>query len=164
LIADDLTGALDAAAQFVTAARPIPVFMGGRLPATLPASFAIDGGTREMDGAAAAAASSLHAAFLESGPEVLAFKKVDSLLRGHPGFEIAALLKVMKPRHCVIAPAFPFHGRVTRGGGAQFSLWKSSWQRVGEDLCETLRSRGISVQLRRPYPRRSQPLGRGGRQ
>jgi D-threonate/D-erythronate kinase len=156
LIADDLTGALDTAAQFVTPTQSIPVFLSGRLPASLPGSFAIDGGTREMEGKAASAASRRHCAFFEIGPGVVAFKKVDSLLRGHPGLEIGALFKVMRPGHCVIAPAFPFHGRVTRGG-LQFAKIEGSWIRVGEDLFATLDSRGIAVQRKRP----GQPLPRG---
>jgi len=149
LVADDLTGALDAAAQFVTPRRAIPVFLNGRLPASLPADFAIDGGTREKDGASAAAVGASHAALLAAGPGAIAFKKVDSLLRGHPGLELAATVRAMGAAYCVIAPAFPLHGRVTRGG-LQFALRDGSWHRVGEDLRATLESLGMTVQLRRP--------------
>ena len=109
-----------------------------------------------MEGRAASAASRRHSAFFEIGPGVVAFKKVDSLLRGHPGLEIGALFKVMRPGHCVIAPAFPFHGRATRGG-LQFARIEGSWIRVGEDLFATLDSMGIAVQRKRP----GEPIPRG---
>src|SRR5271170_7626212 len=128
LVADDLTGALDAAAPFVTAGRSLPVFLGGKAPASLPPSFAIDAGTRELPGDEAALISGTYAWMLEAGEGVIAFKKVDSLLRGNPGLELAAMLKAMVPRRCVIAPAFPFHGRVTRGG-VQFVSRDGSWHR-----------------------------------
>ena len=83
LIADDRTGP-DTAAQFVTAARPILVFAGGRLPPLLPASFAIDAETRELAAGAAAEMSSRFAVLLQADDGVIAFKKVDSLLR-EPG-------------------------------------------------------------------------------
>src|SRR5689334_13269136 len=47
LIADDLTGALDTAAQFVGATGPVPVHWQG-LPESMPtASIALDSGTRD---------------------------------------------------------------------------------------------------------------------
>jgi D-threonate/D-erythronate kinase len=149
LIADDLTGALDAAAHFVTAGRPIPVFSGARLPLVLPGSFAIDIGTRDLAAGAAAQVAARYAVMLPVGEDVVAFKKVDSLLRGHPGMELASMLKAIAPESCVIAPAFPFHGRVTRNG-VQHVLRDGSWQRVGEDVGATLLSEGISFRKRKP--------------
>jgi D-threonate/D-erythronate kinase len=146
LIADDLTGALDAAAQFATPERAIPVFLNGRLPASLPGSFAIDGGTRERDGIFAAAAATRHASIFAPRPGTISFKKMDSLLRGHCGPELVAILRAVPAARCVIAPAFPFHGRVTRDG-LQFELRDGSWHRVGEDLRAKLESEGIAVRL-----------------
>ena len=148
LIADDLTGALDTAAQFVAPKCAIPVFLNGRLPASLPESFAIDGATREKDGVSAAAAASRHASILSPRPGAVAFKKVDSLLRGHCGLELAAILRALPATRCMIAPAFPFHGRVTRAG-LQYELRDGSWHRVGEDLRAKLESEGIAVRLAR---------------
>jgi uncharacterized protein YgbK (DUF1537 family) len=148
LVADDLTGALDAAAQFAGPGSEIPVFLadGARDPL---AAFAIDADTRERaDGEAAAAAARL-APILAPSAGVLSFKKVDSLLRGHPGLELAVTLGAVAARRCVIAPAFPFHGRATQGG-RQFVRRGASWVPVGEDLRATLGSHGIAVQLKRP--------------
>ena len=47
LIADDLTGALDTAAQFIGATGPIPVHWRGLPRSATVSSIAIDSGTRE---------------------------------------------------------------------------------------------------------------------
>ncbi|HXQ80740.1 MAG TPA: four-carbon acid sugar kinase family protein [Opitutaceae bacterium] len=144
IIADDLTGALDTAAQFAAANQAIPVFMHGRLPASLPRAFAVDAATREKDGISAAAVATHHASLLAPRPNAIAFKKLDSLLRGHSGLEVVATLRAAHVACCMIAPAFPFHGRVTRGG-LQFASRAGSWHRVGEDLRATLESHGLAV-------------------
>jgi uncharacterized protein YgbK (DUF1537 family) len=149
LIADDLTGALDTTAQFVEPGRPIPVFLNGELPSTPPEAFSIDGATREQDEAFAVATAARLAPLLAPGHGVLAYRKVDSLLRGHPGAELAATLHALRPRYCLIAPAFPLHGRVTRGG-IQFVGVGDAWNAVGEDLGAKLRSLGTAVRPCRP--------------
>lgn len=156
LIADDLTGALDSAAQFARPGRIIPVFMGHGLPAKLPAEFAVDSASREKDADAAAEAAARLAPLLGPARGVISFRKVDSLLRGHPGLEIAATLRELRVDHCVIAPAFPFHGRVTRGG-LQWFLRNGSWERTGEDIRATLKSQGMTVSLVKP----GEPVPRG---
>ncbi len=149
LIADDLTGALDTAAQFTGAGRAVPVFPGGLLPEALPRDFAIDAATREMDGPSAAAAAVRFARLLATETDAIAYKKVDSLLRGHPGLELAATLRTAPAAHCMIAPAFPLHGRVTRGG-RQFSLAAGASEPFGDDIRATLVAQGIPVGLRSP--------------
>lgn len=109
LLADDLTGALDTAARFVPRFGPMPVTWKGGW-----ASGARDLATREGDAAAAVAAHEACAPALRGAS--LAFKKLDSLLRGHPAAELAASFRAGGFDHLVIAPAFPFQGRVTRGG------------------------------------------------
>jgi uncharacterized protein YgbK (DUF1537 family) len=149
LVADDLTGALDSGAQFADSGRGIPVFLAGKVPTPPPESFAIDADTREGGAGRAVAIATRLARFLAGGGGAVSFKKVDSLLRGHPGLEIAATLTAVPVRHCVIAPAFPYHGRATRGG-VQHAVSGGSWIRVGEDVATTLRAKGMAVQLRRP--------------
>jgi D-threonate/D-erythronate kinase len=149
LVADDLTGALDSAAQFVARGKTIPVFVAHHLPRYYPDEFALDSGSRERDGDSAADAAGRLAHLLVSSPGVISFKKVDSLLRGNPGREIAATMRVIAAPACVIAPAFPYHGRVTRAG-LQYVRDNESWSRAGEDLRATLKSQGMSVQLMHP--------------
>jgi uncharacterized protein YgbK (DUF1537 family) len=131
LLADDLTGALDTAAQFVGLTGPVPVFWtSGAAPS---GSAAFDSGTREADADRAAGVAADMAALLAPAPGRIAFKKLDSLLRGHPATELAACLRVLAPDHCIVAPAFPFQGRVTRDGRQYVGA-----RRVGEDLSAAL--------------------------
>ncbi len=133
LLADDLTGALDSAARFVPAMGPVRVSWRG------PFSHgARDLGTREGGEAAAVAAHAGYGAALRGAR--LAFKKLDSLLRGHAAAEIAAAFRAGGFDHAVIAPAFPFQGRVTRGG-RQFAHGKP----VGADLAAALAGVGVAV-------------------
>ncbi len=149
LVADDLTGALDSGAQFAGEGHIIPVYLGHRLPKVFSEEFALDSASREKDSASAAAIAAATAHFLAPSRGSTSFKKVDSLLRGSPGSEIAAVLRALPGVRCVIAPAFPLHGRVTRGG-LQYVLRDGTWHRTGEDLSATLRSQGIEVPLMKP--------------
>src|SRR5690348_6218032 len=101
LLADDLTGALDSAARFATAAAPIPVTWQAHAVA---GPLAMDSGTRDLASASVALRLQPYIPMLEAGD--LAFKKIDSLLRGHVALELAAC--VGRFDSCVLAPAFPF--------------------------------------------------------
>lgn len=111
ILADDLTGALDSAVAFAG---------GGRLGVTWHYDqppgprAAVDLATREGSRAVAARRHLALASWLAKG--ALSFKKLDSLLRGHVTAEIAACIRGGSYDRVIIAPAFPFQGRVTRGG------------------------------------------------
>lgn len=149
LIADDLTGALDTAAQFAARIGPLPVFWPGRILNCLPPSAAIDAGTREEGAAVAALATARLASLLAPVPGTVSYFKLDSLLRGHPSLALAAILHALAPRHCVIAPAFPFQRRMTEGG-LQYAPNANGWSPTGEDLPAALAAHGIAVSLARP--------------
>jgi uncharacterized protein YgbK (DUF1537 family) len=149
LIADDLAGALDTSAQFAGKGRAIRAYLDGRLPVEVQGDVAIDAATRDRDGPFAAERASRMAPLLAPSATTLSYKKVDSWLRGHPGLELAATLRAAPIRHCIIAPAFPVHGRVTRGG-RQYLLGDGARTPVGEDLRGVLASHGFEVSLRRP--------------
>ena len=55
LLADDLTGALDTAAELVGLVGPVHAFWRGAIPPVLPPNAALDSGTRELDAASAVA-------------------------------------------------------------------------------------------------------------
>ena len=113
LLADDLTGALDSAAQFTGAIGPLPVVLN--LALEPPAeSFVLDLACRDQPEAAAVALTAATAHHLAGGD--IAFKKIDSLLRGHWAAELAALANTGSFRRIIVAPAFPGQGRITRGG------------------------------------------------
>jgi uncharacterized protein YgbK (DUF1537 family) len=140
LVADDLTGALDSAAAFVGLCGPIPVKWSGISDDT-GTSLAIDSGTRERSASEAAARASALGPFLNGGD--IAFKKVDSLLRGPWAAELAACFALGHWLHCVMAPAFPHHGRHTLNGRQWARSEDGSWRDVGGgDLATHLRAQG----------------------
>jgi uncharacterized protein YgbK (DUF1537 family) len=140
LIADDLTGALDTAAEFVPLTGPVAVCWD--LPNALSGSVAFDSGTREKSAAEAIATVAGMAANLVGAD--IAYKKVDSLLRGHTMAELAACWGVGAWDHCIIAPAFPHQGRVTKRG-IQFRKEPSGdWTRVA-DLAALAAESGLDV-------------------
>lgn len=148
LIADDLTGALDAAAEFVGHGGPVRVAWG-RLPASLSPRFAFDIATREGTAEAAALAAAAAARSIVLAGADIAFLKVDSLLRGHAVAEIAACRAVGGFDAIVIAPAFPFQGRATVGG-RQCLRREGAWAATGEDLVAGLDALGSATVRARP--------------
>ncbi len=113
LVADDLTGALDSAAQFTALAGPLPVLLDPAVPAP-EGSFALDLSCR--DGARERAVAATRAALPVFAGADLAFKKIDSLMRGHWAAEIAAIVRAGIFERIVLAPAFPAQRRITMGG------------------------------------------------
>ena len=155
LLADDLTGALDAAAQFTAAGRSIPVFASQRMPGRIPEGFAVDLGTRECGPDEAHQRAGRLAALLAPDAARISFLKIDSLLRGHPAVELASVWRSLGAERCIVAPAFPFQGRVTRGG-IQFAKAGAGWEPVGGDLRESLARLGLACASCRagdPVPR-----------
>ncbi|MBI3972760.1 MAG: four-carbon acid sugar kinase family protein [Chloroflexi bacterium] len=116
LIADDLTGALDAGAGFARAGlRGTMPFSGlpedaGEADVVLVNTTSREGRAEEARRAAKKAAAHLRDAGI---PRV--YKKIDSVLRGYPGAELAGVLDVYGGR-AAVAPAFPAQGRTTARG------------------------------------------------
>jgi D-threonate/D-erythronate kinase len=161
IVADDLTGALDSAARFVPAYGPIGAFWSpGDMPDAGPSGAgpsgagpsdmkssggepsggepsdvgpsgvrAFDTGTRDLEPGMALRAITRFAPLLRRGG--IAFKKIDSLLRGHVRLELLACLEGFD--HCVLAPAFPYQGRITRGG-RQWVRYAGQWKPLDVDL------------------------------
>ncbi len=146
LLADDLTGALDTAAAFVPLTGPVPGFWQGQLRDTLPENAAIDAATREGDRETAVARQHLLAGFLAEAD--IGFKKIDSLLRGHSFAEIAACVASGHWDHVVLAPAFPFQGRVTRNACQYRRDAGGEWQVVA-DLVAGVRAEGVAAVIAR---------------
>ena len=203
ILADDLTGALDSAARFVPLTGPLAVVWTTE---DMPASAAIDAGTRELSVEAARSVTARLAPFLTAGnllrpnsavdqahpartplplvgqslppgfdpgvgaataasgegasnisltrrggeantrrKDIIAFKKIDSLLRGHVAVELAACMSHFD--HCVLAPAFPFQGRITRDG-RQLTRDGDNWRDTGVDLAAALQAEGLTVPVR----------------
>jgi uncharacterized protein YgbK (DUF1537 family) len=131
LLADDLTGALDSAARFVPLIGAVPVLWSvtPRSIGQLPTTAAVDSGTRDLDPSAARHVLDGVAPLLWAADT--AFKKIDSLLRGHVALELAACLDGFD--RCILAPAFPYQGRITRSG-RQLAIGPQGWRDTGVDL------------------------------
>lgn len=120
IIADDLTGAMDAAGPF--AARGIATWVvacpddcGARDVAD---AQVVSVNTESRHLGAAAAAARVEECFDRVGGEAfgLVVKKIDSTLRGNVVAETRAILQRTGRARALVAPAFPGQGRTMRGG------------------------------------------------
>ncbi len=141
IVADDLTGALDTAAPLVALAGPLPVYWNRAAIPGAAGSFALDTESRDVE----APGSAWLEAF--AGAE-LAYKKIDSLLRGNTGRDVAACLANGRFPSAVIAPAFPAQQRITAGGR---QYWRAGsgepWQAVACDLASELCQSGATLRM-----------------
>lgn len=142
IVADDITGALDTAGYFATPENPIKVWLDR--PPAISGSNAIDLDTRDLDEATACG----RVAEIFTGRErgVLSFKKIDSVMRGHPMAEAAAAFRAGRFRRALFAPAFPAMGRVTVDG-RQLVLSQDGKVQVGPALVDALSSHGIPAAM-----------------
>jgi D-threonate/D-erythronate kinase len=149
LLADDRTGAIDAAVRFVPTTGPLLVRWDLANALHSMESFGFDLGTREMTSAVATRLATAAADTLRGSD--IAYFKCDSQLRGPTAEGIAACLRSQQFTHCVIAPAFPAQRRVTRSG----RQWATAqgiedWRIVGPDLATQLSESGFPVSRCRP--------------
>jgi D-threonate/D-erythronate kinase len=140
LIADDLTGALDTVAQFTGRIGPLPVLLD-RTTAPPEASYALNLSCRDGD-ETTAVARTRDSLCCYSGAD-LAFKKIDSLLRGHWAAELAEIVRSGMFRRLVLAPAVPAHGRLTRDG-LQMLAQSSGNPLLIKDIAAELKRHGVS--------------------
>ena len=116
LIADDLTGACDAGAQFA-GRGPVPVFVAPASPGPEWNIAVVDTESRSV--APDDAADIVRAAVQRVGErlaERLLFKKIDSTLRGPVVAELEALLDASGRRAALVCPAFPGQHRMVVDG------------------------------------------------
>lgn len=149
LIADDLTGAVDTAAKFATTASPIRVSWSGCTSTPPSGARVIDTGCREKSSGDAATAFAHALPLLDPAADAISFLKLDSLLRGHAGAEIAACARRCSDRPIVVAPALPEQNRVTRASRQVLATAGHS-EIVGEDFAATISAAGVTVALRSP--------------
>ena len=141
LIADDLTGALDTAAEFVGLLGPVPVYWSGAIPADLPPSAAVDSGTREL-GRERGRPRRRHSWRKVLSARTLLTKKSTAFCAGTPWPNWLRASRAGPFRFCVVAPAFPYQGRVTRGGVQFRRTAGRDWSPVA-DLCALLAEAGL---------------------
>jgi uncharacterized protein YgbK (DUF1537 family) len=138
IVADDLTGAADAAALFAQAefATVVPLVPGAAPRADV---LSISTESRELSPDEAGARVRSAVAGLRSAggsPPNILYKKLDSALRGQIRAELVAAIDALGEQCALVAPALPAERRTTVGG-CQFvagvPLERSSFGRGGVD-------------------------------
>lgn len=119
LIADDLTGAADSGVPFAMAgfSTAIP-FDTPRREAADVLAFSTESRDVPVREAERRVRGALTAVFGRDGSMRPAwiYKKMDSVLRGHPVEELLITMQIARVQRVVVAPALPSQGRTTVGG------------------------------------------------
>lgn len=115
VIADDFTGGNDAGVSLALAGMTVNVAF------TLPCAddadvLVINTDSRALEAEQAAARVSELALASQSGPQTQWLKKMDSTLRGNPGAELDALMRITGKKRAIVALACPSAGRTTEQG------------------------------------------------
>ncbi|MEQ8846764.1 four-carbon acid sugar kinase family protein [Botrimarina sp.] len=116
IVADDLTGAGDAAGPFA-AGRVVEVARSGELAGACAADvLSVSTGSRQLP--PAEAADSVRNALAAAGWDRFdrIYKKIDSTMKGSPGAEIESILRVTGATVALTTPAHPVQGRRVIGG------------------------------------------------
>lgn len=116
ILADDLTGACDTGASFARRGWPVRVAFSPWADFSGAAVRVLSTETRSLSAEQAARVVEECARTLGLGAGSLVYKKIDSTLRGHPGVELAAVMRMAAADRALVCPAFPSQGRVVRAG------------------------------------------------
>jgi uncharacterized protein YgbK (DUF1537 family) len=153
LIADDLTGACDAAVPFaarghVTAARLDPDGDAEGLDV-----LAVTTESRALPAAALRGVFERTARALDGTASHIVFKKIDSTLRGNVGMEVALAVEAFACDAAIVTPAFPAMNRIMeagrlRVGGAEFEPVEMAafWRAQGLE-CAHVSPEGLNAAL-----------------
>lgn len=151
LLADDLTGALDSACAFALLPKPVSVYAE---PMASPpwcrdfsSDVAVSTETRDLDMAEAMRVYADIIASMKASSSLPAawFKKIDSVMRGNPVAETVAIMQAGKFSRCIVAPAFPAQGRITRHGRQFRRAGDGYWRPVGPNLVDAFNSFGLAA-------------------
>jgi len=113
VIADDFTGANDAGVSLALSGKKVSVAF--QTPFTDDTdALVINSDSRAMKASEAAEKLTQYAIDVHAAKWLI--KKIDSTLRGNPGAEVEALLRLSGKGQAIIAPAFPAAGRTTEEG------------------------------------------------
>lgn len=135
LIADDLTGALDAAAAFASQRHPFPVTSLQDIQSQTK-RFATNLETRDL--LTGAAEERVKEILPRLGSCQIAFKKIDTLMRGNTFAELRTCCESKLFRTIVVAPAFPEQGRITKGGRQFSKNVEGNWISTGASIADML--------------------------
>lgn len=148
LLADDLTGALDTSAELVGQFGAFEVSWSATSIAPGSLSFAIDSGTRELSSDQGFAI--VHGLAARLSGATIAYKKIDSLLRGPWVAELDACLRTGLWDACILAPAFVHQGRRTINGQQYARAADGGWSAVGKKIIEQLHGQKLHARQSSP--------------
>lgn len=148
IIADDLTGAIDAAASCMGAGAEVltacPANPASAFAADAPRVLSVNAATRHMDPKAACEqVERLVAAACNAGVRIMV-KKTDSVLRGNVGAELEGALRAAGAPAIHFIPSFPALGRITVGGVHRVDGVPVAESPLGHDPFEPVLSSDIS--------------------
>ncbi len=143
ILADDLSGALDAAVCFAGGPKALPVTRA----LSRSDAFACSTGARDLSADAASEAFARNLPWLLSAGRP--FHKIDSRLRGRAAREIAAIRDAAPGRPVIVASALPSQGRIVRSGRVlSREEAGSGWSVEPTDLGRDLRCLGHDPTMR----------------
>lgn len=141
ILADDLTGALDCAAAF---GAGVAVHLGQPANTEAAGIDIVATATRDVPVAKLPTLLAPTLAWLRDAD--VAFKKVDSLLRGNTFDEVDWLARQAPFTGLALVPAFPAQNRVTEGGQQWWRQADGSRTAVAVSMADSLRARGWRVE------------------
>jgi uncharacterized protein YgbK (DUF1537 family) len=149
IIADDLTGAADAAAAYgPTLTSSVILDVDSTWPEAEILSINTESRYLSAEEAASVVTSAVGRAL---GQDRRVFKKIDSLLRGNVGAEVAATLAGITQGNgkslAIVAPAFPGTGRTTEGGIVHVGGVQNTEGSFGGDVAGALAAGGLTAEV-----------------
>ncbi|MDA0597659.1 MAG: four-carbon acid sugar kinase family protein, partial [Chloroflexi bacterium] len=146
IFADDLTGALDAAAPFAARGFRTLVSPSHEMPdgASKADVISLNLGSRHMAPAEIAVRTVKAVNALKQFGVTVLMNKVDSTLRGNPGVELVAALNAVEGDHAVLCSAYPQNGRTVVDGILLVNEIPVADTDVGQDQLSPLPSSNVS--------------------
>ena len=121
IVADDLTGACDAAVQFAVRGFRADVLVCRNAQASGARVIAINTQSRDLPDAEIRRAMAAAASQFPVDSGAIVFKKIDSTMRGNTGQEIAAALEAFDCDAAIVCPAFPKMHRIVEQGSLRIA-------------------------------------------
>ena len=154
VIADDLTGAMDAGMQMAGKNRTVRIALSIKdLAAVARDSDFVVVNTQSRNGTSEEAYEKTFEAvkqFINSAAAAV-YKKIDSALRGHIGAEIKAIIDSGASDCVIVAPALPFHNRTTRHGVHYIDGRKLADTELAKDPFSPIRCSEVSEMIRQEF-------------
>ncbi|MFB9818121.1 four-carbon acid sugar kinase family protein [Arthrobacter ramosus] len=146
IVADDLSGATDAAAPFSRFAKT-RIIRDTVVHRSTMDVVSLNTESRQLrPSAAALVVETLVGSLIKQGRQKI-FKKVDSRLRGNVGDEVAGALRALGrkglPAFAVVAPALPAAARITVDGAVLIDGLSAKGETNSIDVVEALRQGGL---------------------